>query len=318
VSRENAHVKARRLLTEGRVRILNTSEDDGFVSAEVRGDSACVYNVRFEARDGGWSCTCPTLGVLCLHVRAVQLVVVVSRGRGRRELASASPPPPQTQIGGSVSHEPFVEVAEGVIVRPMLTINDAIDLFDGDCARRGLTDKTRATYRGILYGLADQYPARWDVAKLTTEDVDRFLAQRGKKHARGTRAHAECVLNSFFKCLYRQEKIKRNPVDRLQRTRRLPPEALDVTSVSSAEVLRLFEAADTWAERLCLAILAYLGPRRRAAARPRLVDYDRLRGRLRFHEKGGKTIWKPIPDPLRSLLDAAIAAGAIVEGSDIT
>jgi integrase/recombinase XerC len=155
-----------------------------------------------------------------------------------------------------------------------------------------------------------------DVAKLSSEDCDRFLAQRGKKHARGTRAHAECVLNSFFKCLYRQGKIRRNPVDRLQRTRRLPAEALDVTTVSSAEVLRLFDAADTWAERLCLGILAYCGPRRRAAARLRLTDYDRLRGRLRFQEKGGKVIWKPIPDPLRSLLDAAVAAGAIVDGSD--
>jgi integrase len=208
--------------------------------------------------------------------------------------------------------EGWYEVTEGVIVRPMLTISDAIDLFDGDCARRGLTDKTRATYRGILYELAEQFPARWDVAKLSTDDVDRFLAQRGKKHARGTRAHAECVLNSFFRCLYRQEKIKRNPIDRLQRTRRLPPDALDVTTVSSAEVLRLFQAAETWAERLCVHILAYTGPRRRAAARLRLVDYDQLRGRLRFQEKGGKVIWKPIPDPLKTLVDAAIAAGVIV------
>jgi integrase len=215
-----------------------------------------------------------------------------------------------------VSREPLIEVAEGVIVRPMLTINDAIDLFDGDNARRGLTDKTRATYRGILYELADTFPNRWDVAKLTADDCDRFLTLRGRKHSRGTRAHAECVLNSFFRCLYRQEKIKRNPVDRLQRTRRLPADSLDVTTVSSAEVLRLMEAADTWAERLCIAVLAYLGPRRRAAARLRLTDFDRLRGRLRFQEKGGKTIWKPIPDPLRNLLEAAIAAGVIVEGSD--
>ena len=214
-----------------------------------------------------------------------------------------------------MKHEALIEVAEGVIVRPMLTINDAIDLFDGDMARRGLTDKTRITYRGILYELADTFPNRWDVAKLTTDDTVRFLDQRGKKHARGTRAHAECVLNSFFRCLVRRGKIKQNPVDRLQRTRRLPAEALDVTTVSSAEVLRLLDAAETWADRLCISVLAYLGPRRRAAARLRLTDYDRLRGRLRFQEKGGKVIWKPIPDPLRNLLDAAIAAGAIVDGS---
>jgi hypothetical protein len=34
-------------------------------------------------------------------------------------------------------------------------------------------------------------------------------------------------------------------------------------------------------------------------------DYDQRRGRLRFHEKGGKTIWKPIPTELRDLIDTA-------------
>jgi hypothetical protein len=68
-----------------------------------------------------------------------------------------------------VKREPLIEVAEGVIVRPMLTISDAVDLFDGDCARRGLTNKTRITYRGNLYELADTFPTRWDVAKLTSD-----------------------------------------------------------------------------------------------------------------------------------------------------
>jgi Phage integrase family len=36
-----------------------------------------------------------------------------------------------------------------------------------------------------------------------------------------------------------------------------------------------------------------------------------LHGRLRFREKGGKVVWKPVPDELRSMLEAALAAGAI-------
>jgi uncharacterized Zn finger protein len=73
--RENAAVKARRLLVEGRVRVLAADEDGGHVAAEVRGDSACIYAVTYEA-GAGWRCDCPTLGV-CSHIRAVQLVVVV-------------------------------------------------------------------------------------------------------------------------------------------------------------------------------------------------------------------------------------------------
>ncbi len=72
--RENAATKGRRLLVEGRVRLLHVDEDAGHVTAEVRGDSGCVYTVSYDA--GGWSCDCPTLGV-CSHIRACQLVVVM-------------------------------------------------------------------------------------------------------------------------------------------------------------------------------------------------------------------------------------------------
>jgi uncharacterized Zn finger protein len=72
---ENTHTKARRLLTEGRIRVLSANEDDGFLAAEVRGDSARVYVVSYESGGGGWSCDCPTRGV-CSHLRAVQLVTV--------------------------------------------------------------------------------------------------------------------------------------------------------------------------------------------------------------------------------------------------
>jgi uncharacterized Zn finger protein len=71
--RENAHVKARRLLVEGRLRVLSANEDDGYVAAEVRGDSARVYTVSYE--DGSWRCDCATLGV-CSHIKAVQLITV--------------------------------------------------------------------------------------------------------------------------------------------------------------------------------------------------------------------------------------------------
>ena len=202
------------------------------------------------------------------------------------------------------------------IVPVMHTIEDAIDLFDGDCARRGLTNKTRATYRGILYEFADEFPKRWRVDKLTSDDIRRFLAQRGRSHSQGTRAHTESCLASFFKCLYRDGHVQANPMDRLQRTQKLPSEALNVVTVSSGEVEQMLDAAGTWAERLCLSILAYLGPRRHAVAMLKLRDYDRLRGRIRFEEKGGKVIWKPIPGDLRDLIEAAIVAGVICDADD--
>lgn len=203
-----------------------------------------------------------------------------------------------------------------VIIRPMLTLHRAIDLFDGDCSRRGMTDRTRATYRGILYELADAFPEDWDVAKLTTDDVRKFLDRRGRRHKRGTRAHAEGVLSSFFKCLYRESKIKQNPMDRLVRTRRTPADELDVVWVDADDVRKLFDAAQSWSEKLAVGVLCYLAPRRHAAALIRLRDYDRARGVIRFQEKGGKVIWKPVPAPLAELIGSAIADGRIVEPVD--
>jgi len=72
---ENAAAKGRRLLVEGRVRLIEVDEAGGHVVADVRGDSARIYAVIYGAGDG-WRCDCPTYGV-CSHIRAVQLVVAV-------------------------------------------------------------------------------------------------------------------------------------------------------------------------------------------------------------------------------------------------
>src|SRR5690242_11546952 len=116
-----------------------------------------------------------------------------------------------------------------VIIRAMLTTDRAVDLFLGDLARRGYSERTRATYSRILDKLLDRLPLDQDVSKVTTDDLRRFLDTRsGRKvrgkgvYARGTQAHTEAVLSSFFKWMYLDGKIARNPMDRLPRTRRVP------------------------------------------------------------------------------------------------
>jgi len=89
------------------------------------------------------------------------------------------------------------------------------------------------------------------------------------------------------------------------------PEDLDVTTVTGADVRRLFDVCETWHDLLCLSLLAYLGPRRNAASQVRRRDVDFQNGRIRFREKGGKVITKPIPDEFAALLKAAVEAEAI-------
>ena len=207
-----------------------------------------------------------------------------------------------------------------VIVRETMTTNRAVDLFLADLSRRGGAERTRATYSRLLDQLCDRLPEDQDVSKVTTDDLRRFLdtfhgrKKRGKGvYAKGTQAHVESVLGSFFGWLYHEEKIARNPMDRLHRTRRIPAQDLDVVTVSSEDVRKLMAACKTWPEILTIWLLVYTGARRRAIARLKLADYDADRERLRFREKGGKTIWKPVPNELASIIRAAASSGVYEE-----
>ena len=72
MSRENAQAKGRRLLTEGRLRVLRV-ERSGLIVAECRGDSGEVYGLGFAPVAHEWRCTCEAKG-RCSHIIALMLV----------------------------------------------------------------------------------------------------------------------------------------------------------------------------------------------------------------------------------------------------
>ena len=200
--------------------------------------------------------------------------------------------------------------APTVVVRVMLTTHRAIDDFIGDCRRRRWSERTIPEYERTLYEFADRLPVDQDVSKITTDDLRRYLATKTNL-APGTIAGKEAHLASFLRWLYKNHKIASNPIDRLERTRRIPAEDLDVVTVDPAGVRKILAAGQTWTEKLAPAVPAYLGPRRHAVASLRVsTDYDRERLLMRFREKGGKTIWKPVPGELAALIETAEADGA--------
>jgi uncharacterized Zn finger protein len=74
VTRESAHNKGRRYLTEGRLTIRTATRELGVV-AIVRGDSGELYRTAW-APALGWSCTCPARTDRCAHLVALRLVTV--------------------------------------------------------------------------------------------------------------------------------------------------------------------------------------------------------------------------------------------------
>jgi site-specific recombinase XerD len=201
-----------------------------------------------------------------------------------------------------------------VVVVAMLTPTHAVDLFLGDLARRSRSEsgRTVASYRRYLDHFTDSLRPGLDVTDLTPDDCRKFLDRYARK-APGYQATVHAILNSYFKWLYQQQRIKKNPLDHVTRPRRIASDALDVTTVTADDVRAMIAAAKGWTERLAVAIPAFTGARRRAVANLTLDDYNREAGKIRFREKGGKTVWKPIPAELRQLLDRAIDEEAITD-----
>ncbi|MHB8742549.1 MAG: tyrosine-type recombinase/integrase [Sulfuricaulis sp.] len=203
-----------------------------------------------------------------------------------------------------------------VIVRFMLTTDRAIDDFLADCRARGWSETSINSYGRTLFRFADRLPVDTDVSKITTDDLRRYRATRQKKLSRNTMAGEEAHLSSFLKWLYQNRKIGKDPMGQLERTKRISAEDLDVVTVSADDVRLLLEKSEPGKERNAIAILAYLGPRRKAVANLRLSDYDRERGLMKFQEKGSKPITKPVPDELATILNASITAGDIFPAPD--
>ena len=68
--RENAVMKARRYVSEGRLIVRQLDEDGGTALADCRGDGQ-VYSLGFD--DRGWWCSCAARGH-CSHLLALGLV----------------------------------------------------------------------------------------------------------------------------------------------------------------------------------------------------------------------------------------------------
>jgi site-specific recombinase XerD len=167
-----------------------------------------------------------------------------------------------------------------------------------------------------------------DVEEITSAMVRRYLdtfrfnAKKGGRvpNAASTQAQVASIVRSFFQWLDDEEYIKRNPAERIKRPKIQPSHENDnVLTVSTEDVrILLLEAAKSarWTDRIAVPLAVYTGARRHALAMIRRRDYDPFAGTLRFQEKGGNTIEKPVAGKLAAILDAAIFAGVYETDDD--
>ena len=126
-----------------------------------------------------------------------------------------------------MSSHALTTLEPGFRVRVMTT-SYAADLYLGELARQGRTQRTIASYRRTLHKLADTYPQH-DVEELTASMLRVFLDgyQRNRKTGKGlnrpaTIAQAVTIVRCFFKWLHEEELVTRDPAERIRRPKLAP------------------------------------------------------------------------------------------------
>lgn len=208
-----------------------------------------------------------------------------------------------------------------------MQISYAMGLYLGELARQGRTPRTLDRYERYLGKLDDMY-RHIDVEEVTSAMVRRYLDTfrfNAKKpgrvaNAASTQAQIASIVRSFFKWLYEEEYVKRNPAERIKRPKiQASHENDNVITVSTEDVrVLLAKAAEStrWTDRIAVPLAVYTGARRHALSTIRRGDYDPFDGMMRFLEKGDKIIEKPVAGKLAGILNAAIMAGVYESDDD--
>ena len=198
--------------------------------------------------------------------------------------------------------------------KAQMFVQYAIDLWLGELARQGKAESTRRKYRQILDPFGDTVRHKTP-AEVVVDDIRAYL-DKWVESSPSTMALGVTVLRGFFAFLEDEGIVRRSPADRLKRPIRKRPEHLHVVTITTDDVRKMIAACEDWQERLCIMVLFYMGVRRRAAANVRRRDVDLTLGTMRFLEKGGKWITKPVPDELLAMLRHCETIGQWKSGDD--
>src|SRR5262245_66378427 len=91
-------------------------------------------------------------------------------------------------------------------------LDHAIDIFEGELARRGRTPATRSKYRDVLYPFADQLERQGvhQPADVRADHCREYL-NRWIDAAPSTMALYVSILTRFFAFLHEEELVEENP-----------------------------------------------------------------------------------------------------------
>jgi integrase len=188
-----------------------------------------------------------------------------------------------------------------------VNLGEAVDHFLGDVARR-CAPRTHTKYEQLAEKFVAHLGKNYPVHEVRSEHCLGWLSQ-WKHRKPKTQALHDTVLREFFKFLVSMDYLEpnQNPMLKVRKVKVPPIEDRDVKTISADEVRKVIASCQTWTEMLTVAILSCMGVRRQAACDLRWKHVNLKTGHITFQEKGRKTIKKPIPAMLHTLLQQAHA-----------
>jgi site-specific recombinase XerD len=308
--RESAFTKGRRLLVEGRVRILAADEDGG---SDCRGARRLRPDVRRQPRRR-------RMGVLMPVGRAV---LTRRCGAARRRNGAAGDVVTRRPRLGWGGHECPREAGTsggghpnngGSECSPTLTaenlafasqvraeamkdkhyrvspIGEEVGRYMRAQRWGGASDNTLRSYEHTLARLALDY-AHKQLADITVDDVREFLDEHWGASEPATRAQRLAAVRSFFNWAVEEGRLQASPIQSIKAPKVVNRER---NAYKPDLIHKLVVSQPALRDQIALQLLGQLGLRRNELRLLRLLDFDLSRGAVLIHGKGGKQVVLPL------------------------
>ncbi|MEM9134269.1 MAG: tyrosine-type recombinase/integrase [Actinomycetota bacterium] len=180
-----------------------------------------------------------------------------------------------------------------------MLLNDAIEAYiDSRLAARRLRPTTERTYRHHLGHFAEYIGETAAIDTITKREVQRWLSSMGHLRASSLRT-AEAPVRALFGWALEEGAITEHPMATIPR----PPQARPIYRGLEPDVIgRLLHVAD-FRERTILLLGLHLGLRCAEMSRANFGDWDRRRGTILVHGKGGADRVLPVVGEIEWALD---------------
>ncbi len=152
------------------------------------------------------------------------------------------------------------------------------------------SQNTLDSYETTLSRLAYDF-AHCELPELTTDDLRGFLDEHWGESSPDTRRQRLAAVKSFYRWAGNERNLDVNPIEKVKPPKR---KSTDRQAYAPDVIDQLRDAQPSLRDQIGVQLLGRLGLRRNELRLLQIGDFDRTRGTVRVHGKGGKVAIMPL------------------------